>query len=181
MLRRVGASDRRAPRPAHEIELGDAALRQNIINRSPEVRAGLFRNRNRLVGFGRLIHLRRASRSTVRPYIDQINVEAALSEQVHHRHAVDRQVEACFRRVCGAMNEEQRFVRRKGRHALRVLVANIEFDAGSDDGIIASVVVSGGDCTRAPPDSAKLITRAEQITRRLITTPLGAVRNAATV
>src|ERR1700722_15435593 len=42
---------------------------------------------------------------------------------------------------------------------------------GSDDGIIASVVVSGGDCAEAPPDTAKLITRTEQTIRKLITIP----------
>src|ERR1700733_5795285 len=47
---------------------------------------------------------------------------------------------------------------------------------GSDDGIIASVVVSGGDCAETPPDTAKLITRTEQTIRRLITIPPDAQR-----
>src|ERR1700733_2293900 len=47
---------------------------------------------------------------------------------------------------------------------------------GSDDGIIASVVVSGGDCAETPPDTAKLITRTEQAIRKLITIPPDAQR-----
>jgi hypothetical protein len=42
---------------------------------------------------------------------------------------------------------------------------------GSDDGIIASAVVSGGDCAKAAPDKPKHITKAEQTTRKLMTIP----------
>ena len=39
---------------------------------------------------------------------------------------------------------------------------------GSDDGIIASVIVKRGDSAKAAADNAKLITMAEKTTRRLI-------------
>ena len=129
MLGCVGAGDRRAPRPAHEVELRDASLGQNIIDRGAEVGASLLRSCDWLVRLGRLVHLRRTGRSTVRSDIDEVDVEAALSEPVHHRDAVDRQVEACFGWIRRAVNEKQRLVRGEGCHALRVLVAHVEFDA----------------------------------------------------
>src|SRR5580693_3282374 len=50
---------------------------------------------------------------------------------------------------------------------------------GSDDWIIDSVVVNRGDCAKAATDSAKLITIAEQIPRKLITISPNTARNAA--
>ena len=127
---RVAGHDRRAPRPAQEVELVDPALLADVVHHRRHVAHRHVGRDDRLVGLGRLVHLLRPRRAAVAPDVHQVHVEAALGDEVHPRLAAERQVEGGLRRVGGAVHEEQRPLRPEARHALGVLVADVELDAG---------------------------------------------------
>jgi hypothetical protein len=157
----VEAHDRRAPRPAHQIDLADAALLQNVIDRRADVARRGRRIDDRLVVRGRRIHFGRLGRAAIAADIDQINIIAVLRDVIHHRAAAERQVERGLGRVGGAMHIEKDLVGTKVRHAGRMVVADIELNAriGGRDQIAFSVqlqfVSAGRRCEQQTGDARR--------------------------
>src|SRR4051812_31405212 len=60
----------------------------------------------------------------------QIDVVTVLREEIHHRHALDRQIEGGLGRIGRAVHEEQDAVRPILLHARVMLVSDEEIDAG---------------------------------------------------
>ena len=118
----------------HQIQLRNAPRLQDIINRRGEVLGGVGRGRDWVVGRRRLVHFRWPRRAAVAANIDQKDVVALLRDQVHHRYALDRQIESRLSGVCRAMNEKQGPVSAERRHPSWVLVAHIKFDPRIDRG-----------------------------------------------
>ena len=67
---------------------------------------------DRLVGFRRLAHLGRPGRAAIASDIDEIDIVTAHRDQIHHRHALDRQVEGGFRGIGRAVHKQQDLVGR---------------------------------------------------------------------
>src|SRR5579872_2887002 len=60
--------------------------------------------------------------------VDKVDVVTTACDQIHHRHAFDRQVERRFGRIGRAMHEQQDLVRR-ALAAGEMLVAHEQLDA----------------------------------------------------
>jgi hypothetical protein len=129
MGRGVESHDRCAPRPAHQVDLADAALLQDVIDRRTHVARRGRRVDNRFVLGGRRIHLGRLGRAAIAADIDQINVEAVLRDVIHHRSAAERQIERGFGRIGGAVDIKKDLIGSEARHAGRMLVADVELNA----------------------------------------------------
>ena len=130
MRARVGADDRCAPGPAHQIEPGKASRREDMVDRGAKIVHRVGGGDDRLVLLRRLVHGGRPRRAAVAAYVDEIDVEAGLREQIHHRDALDRQIESRFRRIGRAMHEKQGAVGPEAFGARKPLVADEEPDAG---------------------------------------------------
>jgi hypothetical protein len=99
-----------------------------MVHRGAKVAHGNFGRNDRLVGFRRLAHFRRTGRVAIASDVDEVDVVAALGDQIHHRQALDRQVEGGFRRIGRAMHEDQDLVGR-ALAPRQMLIANEELDA----------------------------------------------------
>jgi hypothetical protein len=77
----------------------------------------------------RLFHFRRPRRAAIAAHIDEINVPTLLGDVVHHRQAVQRQIERRLGGIRGTMDVEKNLVRRKTGDAGRMFVADVELNA----------------------------------------------------
>src|SRR5262245_4044416 len=93
VLRRVSAHGRRTPGPAHHVECGQSATRQDMINSRLYVLHSNLGSDNRWIVSGRLVHLGWAGGTTVPPKIDQIDVVTTLCDVIHPRETIQGQIE----------------------------------------------------------------------------------------
>src|ERR1043166_7636493 len=80
VLRRVSAHDRGSPGPAHQVEFGQSATRQDMINSRLYILDCDIGSDDRWI-FGRWpFHLRWAGGTTVTPHINKIDIIATLCD-----------------------------------------------------------------------------------------------------
>ena len=129
VLRGVPAHDRRAPGPAQQVDLRDAAALEDEVHRRADILDRGLGAHDRLVVRGRLVHLGRARGFAVAAKVHQVHVVAVLRDVVHPGQAVQLQVERGLGGVGRAVHEEQDLLARELLHPLRMLVAHVEVDA----------------------------------------------------
>src|SRR5262245_56565438 len=93
VLRRVSAHGRRTPGPAHQVEFGQSATRQDMINSRLYILHCHIGSTDRWIVSGRLLHLGWAGGATVTPKIDKIDVVTTLCDVIHPRDTIQRQIE----------------------------------------------------------------------------------------
>ena len=105
--------DRGAPRPAHQVDLGDAAPLAGRDRPPRRSRARQLRSRRSACSPPAAGSFPAAGSSGHSPDIDEIDVVAARRDQIHHRGAFDRQIERGFGRIGRAVHVQQDLVGRE--------------------------------------------------------------------
>src|SRR5499426_471564 len=93
VLRRVSAHGRGTPGPAHQVEFGHSATRQDMINSRPYILDCYIGSDDRWI-LGRWpFHLGWAGGTTVASQINEIDIIATLCDVIHPRDSIQSQIE----------------------------------------------------------------------------------------
>jgi hypothetical protein len=130
MGRRVSPHHHGAPGKSDQADAPDLAALPDEIDGRVDVADGLGERGNGRIAIRRLGHRGGACRPAVAADIDQVDVVAGASDEVHPRQAVQGEVEGRLRREGDAVDEQHDAVGRKRLDSRRPLVADEELDAG---------------------------------------------------
>ena len=129
MLCGIAGRDHGAPGVAHHVDARHLAPCADPVGGGGKVACGHFRIDDRMIRFGRLVHLRWAARSAIATDVDHVDVEALAGQHVHPRDALECQIETGLGRVGGTVHEEQHMIGAECVERSQTLVAHIELDA----------------------------------------------------
>jgi hypothetical protein len=126
----VTRHQRRAPRPADQIDLVETIARADERNRRRNVPHRHLRANDGLVIGGRRSHLGRPGRIAVASDIYQVGVMTACGQVIHPRRAAKRKIERCRSRIGRSGNEQQGLFRGELLEICAAFMANEQLDPG---------------------------------------------------